>query len=174
MKKPILITLCVTGLMLFTPFTTVAQENKVADNLKYEPDKEELVTQLRGVINEILQKYGHIPIVKSIFTWILSYLIWILSVFIWIFSYIKYFLIITYCVSFFIIIMLFSQLMMVMYRNGFSHLGELTLYFGLFLILLYYITGCGWFPPYNPLNPISYLKKTNYITNHPNDSPCLQ
>ena len=40
MKKPILITLLCAGLVLVTPFTTVAQENKVSSNLSDEPDVE--------------------------------------------------------------------------------------------------------------------------------------
>jgi len=67
MKKEILITLLCAGLMLVTPFTTIAQENKVSSNLKDEPDDVEgLVAQIRTVVDEILQKYGHIPMVRSI------------------------------------------------------------------------------------------------------------
>ena len=174
MKKTTLITLFCVCLMLVTPFSVIARENTISSNLKEQPDIERIVAQIRVVIDEILQKYGNIPMVKSIFTWILGYLIWIFSMLIWIFSYIKYFLIIIYCVSFFIVLMLLVELANVVYNSGFSRLEDLILYFGLFLTFLYIGTGCGWFPPYNPLKSFYTLLKTNDITNLAKDCPCLQ
>ena len=75
MKKEILIAIVFASLMLFTPFTTAAQENKVSNNLSEQPDVEGVVAQLLVVINEILQKYGHNPMVRSLFNLILD-LIW--------------------------------------------------------------------------------------------------
>ncbi|UCF49087.1 MAG: hypothetical protein JSU91_04875 [Thermoplasmatales archaeon] len=67
MNKPILIALCCASLMLVTPLTSVAQENTVSNNLPEQPnDVEGLVAQLRVVIDEILEKYGHIPMVSSL------------------------------------------------------------------------------------------------------------
>jgi hypothetical protein len=66
MKKEILITLICAGLILVTPLSGVAQENKVTDNLKDEPDIEGLVSQIRTVVDEVLQKYGHIPMVRTL------------------------------------------------------------------------------------------------------------
>jgi len=66
MKKEILITLLCAGLMLVTPFTTIAQENKVSSNLTDNPDINGLIVQIRTVVNEILQKYGNIPMVRSL------------------------------------------------------------------------------------------------------------
>jgi len=74
MKKPILITLCCTSLMLVTPFTTVAQENRISSNLQEEPNIDRLVAQIRTVVDEVLQRYGHIQIVKGICSGILRFL----------------------------------------------------------------------------------------------------
>jgi len=41
MKKEILITLLCAGLMLVTPFTTVARENKITSNISEQPDIED-------------------------------------------------------------------------------------------------------------------------------------
>ena len=72
MKKPILITLCCATLMLVTPLTSIAQENKVSSNLTDSPDIDGLVTQIRTVVDEILQKYSHIPIISSLCNIILN------------------------------------------------------------------------------------------------------
>ena len=67
MKKPILITLLCAVLMLVTPLTGVAQENTVSNNLPEQPkDVEGLIVQIRTVVDEILQRYGHIPMVRSL------------------------------------------------------------------------------------------------------------
>ena len=73
MKKEILITLCCASLMLVTPLTSIAQENTVSSNLPEQPnDVEGLVAQIRTVIDEILQRYGHIPMVRSLCNVILN------------------------------------------------------------------------------------------------------
>ena len=74
MKKEILSTLLCAGLILVTPFTTIAQENKISSNLIEQPYIEGLVAQIRTVVNEILQKYGHIPIVRNLCNHILGIL----------------------------------------------------------------------------------------------------
>ena len=66
MKKEILITLLCAGLMLVTPFSVVARENTIRSNLSEQPDLDGLVAQLRVVINEILQKYGYMPMVSNL------------------------------------------------------------------------------------------------------------
>jgi len=63
MKKEILITLLCASLMLVTPFTTVARENTVSNNLPDEADIDGLVAQIRTVVDEILEKYGHIQVI---------------------------------------------------------------------------------------------------------------
>ena len=72
MKKEILITLLCADLMLVTPFTTIAQENKVSSNLTEKPDINGLIVQIRTVVNEILQKYGNIPMVRGLCNVILN------------------------------------------------------------------------------------------------------
>jgi len=62
MKKEILIACICIILILITPFTVVAEENKITSNIVEEPDVDGLVDQIRFVINEILQNYGHLPI----------------------------------------------------------------------------------------------------------------
>jgi hypothetical protein len=59
--------------MLVTPLTGVAQENTVSNNLPEQPnDVEGLVAQIRTVVDEILQRYGHIPMVSSLCNVILN------------------------------------------------------------------------------------------------------
>jgi len=70
-KKILVACLCVT-LMLITPLV-VAKENKITTNIMEESivvepnvdDIEGLVAQLRVVINEILQDYGHISMIRN-------------------------------------------------------------------------------------------------------------
>jgi hypothetical protein len=66
MNKEILIASLFIGILLVTPFSVVARENTISTNLTEQPDLEGLVAQLRVVIDEILQKYGHIPIVNNL------------------------------------------------------------------------------------------------------------
>ena len=72
MKKEILIACICIILILITPFTVVAEENKITSNIVEEPDVDGLVDQIRFVINEILQNYGHLPIIKSLCNMILN------------------------------------------------------------------------------------------------------
>jgi hypothetical protein len=65
MRKEILIAFICVSLMLVTPLTAVARENKISRNLTDESDVESLVTQLRVVVNKILEKFGHIPKVAN-------------------------------------------------------------------------------------------------------------
>jgi len=65
MKKTILITILCASLMLVTPFTTVAQENTVSNNLTEQTDIGGLVDQIRTVIDKILEDYRHIPIITK-------------------------------------------------------------------------------------------------------------
>ena len=58
MKKHILIALVCASLMMITPFTVVAQENKITGNLIEEPNVDRLVAQ-------ILNKYEQNPIVNK-------------------------------------------------------------------------------------------------------------
>ena len=75
MDKPILIALICASLILVTPFTGVALENTVYNNLPEQPDDVEgLVAQIRTVIDEILQRYGHIPMVNNLANEILNLL----------------------------------------------------------------------------------------------------
>ena len=72
MRKEILITFAIASLLLITPLTGIAQENKVSNNLIEQPDIDGLVAQIRTVANEILEKYGHIPIISSLCNMILN------------------------------------------------------------------------------------------------------
>ncbi len=47
MKKTILITLCCVSLIFVTPFTTVAQENTVSNNLLEQSDIDDLVPHIK-------------------------------------------------------------------------------------------------------------------------------
>jgi hypothetical protein len=73
MKKEVFISILCAGLMLVTPFTTIARENKISNKiLEQLDDVDGLVTQIRTVVNQILQKYGHIPVVKDLCNVILN------------------------------------------------------------------------------------------------------
>ena len=72
MKKEILIAILCTCLILVTPFSVVARENKISSNLTDEPDVEELVAQIRTIVNDALQKFRHIPIVKGLCNMIIN------------------------------------------------------------------------------------------------------
>jgi hypothetical protein len=64
MNKKILIILVCVNLLLITPFTVVAQENKISSNITEQPNIKGLVTNLRVIVKEILQKHGHNSIVS--------------------------------------------------------------------------------------------------------------
>jgi len=73
LKKPILITLLCASLMLVTPLTGVAQENKIRDSIPDIPDDVyKLGAKIKDVVNEILVKYVDIPTVRSICNVILN------------------------------------------------------------------------------------------------------
>jgi hypothetical protein len=65
MKKVIPIAFAIASLILIAPITGIASENKVSDNLP-EQDIDELVVQIQNVIDEVLEKYGHIPMVRGL------------------------------------------------------------------------------------------------------------
>lgn len=91
MKKSILITLLCAGLMLVTPLSSVAQENKISNNIPDMPDDvDDFVAQIRIVVNEILEKYGYIPMVKSLCNMVLNTLDLFGNIIICIFLYILY------------------------------------------------------------------------------------
>ena len=74
MKKNILIALVCASLILVTPFTVVAQENKIRNNITEEFDVERIVAQIRNRINEKLVKYESKPKL-TIFREIILYLL---------------------------------------------------------------------------------------------------
>ena len=77
MNKTTLFTILCASLMLITPLTSVAQENKISSNLQEEPDIDGLVAQLHVVIDEVLQRYGHILMVSNLCNVLLDILGWI-------------------------------------------------------------------------------------------------
>jgi hypothetical protein len=74
MKKGIIIVLACASLMLVTPFTVVARENKVISNLSDNQYIEGIVSQLRFVFNEIFQNYGYTSRVANLCNVILNIL----------------------------------------------------------------------------------------------------
>jgi len=158
MKKEILITLLCASLMLVTPFTTAAQENKVTSNLKDEPDVEGLVAQITDVIDEILQKYGHNSMVRSLFNLILD-LIWYPGK-------------IIICVFLYIIFSFIGALWVYAWQV-FNLSGKLLEVLMIHVFGLFIIAGCiPW--PYKSLKSITNLKDIGDIINLVNDCPCLK
>jgi len=73
MKKEILITLLCAGMLLVTPLVGIAQENKISDSIPdMSDDVEGLIAKIRTVVNEVLEKYGHIPTVRGLCNVILN------------------------------------------------------------------------------------------------------
>ncbi|KYK33344.1 MAG: hypothetical protein AYK22_09085 [Thermoplasmatales archaeon SG8-52-3] len=66
MKKVIFFAFVFASLILIAPITTIAQENKVTNNISEQTFKESLITQIKDLTDKILQKYGHLPMVKVV------------------------------------------------------------------------------------------------------------
>ena len=160
MKKEILIALLCAGLMLVTPFTAVAQENKISSNLKEQPDVEELLTQIRVVIDEILEKYRHIPIIGNLCNMVLNSLGLLGNIII--------------CILLIIIAIPIGLVAVILAILGFDNIA-LNLAALVFIIID--ISG-DYCTPYNsfisklPLKSISTLIEINNISEL--DCPCLQ
>ena len=163
MKKTIFITLLCAGLMLVTPFITIAQENKVSNNLPEKPDIEGLVAQIRVVIDKILQKYGHIPIINNVCSVILKLLELIGKI--------------IFCITLLIIEIPLAILFLIFEVLGIYNICELFL--GLLILTAStFDSNC---PPSTPLNNLLLpfqslytLLETKDITNLAKDCPCLQ
>lgn len=162
MKKEVFISILCAGLMLVSPFASIAQENKVSSNLSEQPDIDGLVAQIRTVVNEILQKYGHIPMVRSLCNVILNSLDLVGRIIFCIFLIILYIPLLWLC--------------------GFivSTFGVIPPYIG-FLWLLIAMIYDDYCPPSTPLNnllspfqSLYTLSVTKDITNLAKNCPCLQ
>jgi len=162
MKKEILITILCTSLMLVTPFTSIAQENKVSNNLPEQPnDVDGLVVQIRTVVNDILVKYGHIPLVRSLCNMINNILSWYPGN-------------ILYCILLFILAVPLASLLLIIgwwYRN---------LFYLVILILHEFDSNC---PPKTPFffdwsssfqSIYTMLETKDNLTNTFDGCPCLQ
>jgi len=162
MKKEILITLLCAGLMLLTPFTTIAHENKVSSNLTDNPDINGLIVQIRTVVNEILQKYGHIPMVSNLCNVILNALDLFGNILI--------------CIILILLLIPCFLLIAVSYYTGMG----ILLYNVFWIIIVIGMTMEDYCLPYNslisilPLKSIYTLTETNVITELVRDCPCLQ
>jgi hypothetical protein len=73
MKKEIIIVIICSGLIFFTPFTSIAKENTLTNDLiKHTNNLSNLVNKMRFQIDEILEKYGHLPMVSLLCNQILN------------------------------------------------------------------------------------------------------
>jgi hypothetical protein len=162
MKKYVLIAILCAGLMLVTPLTGIASENKVSNNLpEYPDDVDGLVTELRVMIDEILEKYGHIPMISNLCNVILSLSNVIGKI--------------IFCIAIIIIEIPIIILMLLFALSGFHY--PATYMQGLLLgFILTYDDNC---PPGTPLSLKLPLKsiytrlETNDISDF-NECPCLQ
>ena len=154
------------GLILITPFNVIARENNISSNISEQPDVKELITQLRVVVNEILQKYGHIPKIANLCNLILDTLNLIGKIMYCIVLYMIFIptVILTFTVTFILIILNLPQ-----------HFS-IYLFFLSLVIAFTLDTNC---PPGTPFFDLSYksiytVLETNDITNFVNDCPCMQ
>jgi hypothetical protein len=156
MKKEILVACICACLILVTPFTVVARENTLSNNLTDEPDIEGLVAQLRVVIDEILQKYGYIPMIRTLCNYIHNTMNLIgkiiLCAILW---------------AIFIPIFIISELIYITMGWVHGFIPWLLDYVQLLLILMIGLE-CNFF------GPLWNITETNDITNLAKDCPCLQ
>jgi len=174
MKKEILITIFFTNLLIVTPFSIVARENTISNNLSEQTDVEKLVFQIRTTVNEILQNYGHIPVVKGLCKMILN-LIWYPGKMLKCTSFIIY-------IQFIGIILCLAFVSEAFFELCFYQLWALQIYFA----ILYIESGCfpiglfiflGWVPdewPWGLYKSIYIMLETKDITNLAIDCTCLQ
>jgi len=154
MKKEILITLLCAGLMLVTPLSGIAKENTVSNKILDQPDDiDELATKIRTLVDEILEKYGHIPIVSNFCNMIYSSLGLVDNI--------------IYCVA---LIIIAIPIFFIVSFNWifFEHLGILALI--LTSILMLYSVECS--QSLSLINFLNPLKTRSTFTEHP--CPCLQ
>jgi hypothetical protein len=165
MKREILITLLCAGIILITPLTSVAQENKISNNPSEQPDIDGLVSQLRIIIDEILEKYGHIPIVANLCNMIFNS-----------FSFIGNYLI---CITILILLIPLAILFLIVDSLGLNIAWWVVFLVSFELVSLYLLL-C---PPSitipfinleTPFKSLSTLTETKDITNLIEDCPCIQ
>jgi hypothetical protein len=91
MNKKILILFIFASLMLMTPITAVARENKLIDNFKDQPDAERIIIQIMSTANKMKEKYNYVSkasntsgiilnllsLIVRIFYYIIYYMVWI-------------------------------------------------------------------------------------------------
>ena len=160
MKKHVLIAFAIASLLLITPLTGIAQENKVSSNLSEQPDINGLVSQLRVVIDEILEKYGHILMIRTLCNMILNSLgiigLWLLCTFILIY------------------VILFGLIALVLSFLNFNIVAEYIVAI-VFVILLELDSNCPTIWDFiQPFKSLFTLSKTNDFTNLIENCPCLQ
>ncbi len=162
MKKIILITILCASLMLITPLTSVAQENKISNNLSDKPDIDGLVVQIRTAVDEILQKYGHIPMVRSQCDVILNTLDWFPGN-------------IVFCIILFILLIPLALLAMYFLGTGNDYYWQL---FGAlsFAVAWTLDSNCPPGTPFFnwPFQTIYTMLETKFNINTFDDCPCLQ
>jgi len=160
MKKTILITLCCASLILVTPLTGIAQENTVSNNLPDKPnDVDGLVAQIRVVIDEILQKYGHMPMVRSLCDAILNtlglFVLWVI------------------CEVIFIICLLFAPVVFFLFLMRLDYIAQ-----NIFWTILHVVNILDTYCPDSfpqSFKSIYTMLETKYnLTDQFNGCPCLQ
>ncbi len=166
MKKEILIATLFAGLLLVTPLSGVAQENKISNILSEQTDVDDLVAQIRVVTNEILENYGHIPLIKTLCNRIIGVLDTIGLV--------------LFCVIFgFLVALPLAIIMLVMFFTGLTdtYVGQ-TIFFALFAIFFIWDFNCNFiaFPTdklISSVNSMFALTGLNNSSDSIKKCPCL-
>jgi hypothetical protein len=112
MKKYILITMFFVSLMLITPLTVVAQENKIKSIITENPVVDRFIAQINNRINDNKGKYENkqnLPIIWEFLRFLLKLVFFPLQLFVSIFKFILAIILSpVYLLAFFILFLLMS------------------------------------------------------------------
>jgi len=151
MKKKILIAIICANLIFITPFTVVAKENKINNNMIARLNIEGLVSKIRVLLDKILERYGQIKIVNNLCN-LINEVLEKISLFL-------------FCALFGILVAIpLAIIMLIMFFSGLtnSYIGQ-AIFFALFSIFFIWDFNCNFitFPvdifqslPFNSISPL--------------------
>ena len=156
MNKKIPIVVGITILFLVVgiqPVIATVEPEKQPD------DVDGLIAQIDTIVNEILQKYGHNPMIRGLCNVILD-LIWFPGK-------------IVICVLLYVVTMFIAQLWVWAWQVFDLPIADYLLYLAASIFILLIVIDCIPFP-YKISNPIFTILETKDITNQLDGCPCLQ